>query len=329
MQPRPLAPSDQADLLAASGRVPEAILLLNRLAAANDGAALFKLGIWRLEGRLLPRDLTASRDFFRRAAEAGRADAAAIHAAFVANGTGGPSDWPRALALLEKLASKDQAAKRQLELIGAMTLTAAGDPVSVPEGETLSNAPRVVLFPRLFTAAECKYLIETAEPLFTPAVVVDPATGRQIQNPVRTSDGAMFPWVRESPAIHALNRRTAAISGTDVAQGEPLQVLRYRPGQQYKPHFDAVPGLDNQRVMTVLVYLNDNYQGGETEFPKTGLKVKGKRGDALLFRNVGDDGRADDSAMHAGLPVKSGMKLLYSRWIRARPLEVSNPQRIA
>ena len=101
-----------------------------------------------------------------------------------------------------------------------------------------------------------------------------------------------FPLVFESPAIHALCRRLAAASETHVKQGEPLQVLRYRPGQEYRPHFDAIGDEDNQRVLTFLVYLNEDYEGGETEFIATGFKVKGKKGDGLLFRNADAVGRA-------------------------------------
>jgi prolyl 4-hydroxylase len=128
----------------------------------------------------------------------------------------------------------------------------------------------------------------------------------------------------ESPAIHALCRRLAAASGTDVGQGEPLQVLCYSAGQEYKPHFDAIDGTDNQRILTFLVYLNDDFDGGETEFLSTGLKVKGRKGDALLFRNADDLGRPDLKSQHAGLPPTTGVKFLASRWIRQKPVLVSH-----
>jgi prolyl 4-hydroxylase len=165
--------------------------------------------------------------------------------------------------------------------------------------------------------AECAYLIEAAEPMLQPSVVADPATGRMVAHPVRTSDAAMFGVHSEDLVVNALNRRIAALSGTRLDQGEPLQVLRYRPGAEYKPHLDALPAESNQRILTVLVYLSDDYQGGETHFPGTGLSFRGRSGDALLFRNAGADGRADPLALHAGLPVVSGTKYLASRWIRA------------
>ena len=114
-----------------------------------------------------------------------------------------------------------------------------------------------------------------------------------------------------------------------MEQGEPLQVLRYRPGQQYRNHYDAIAGLDNQRALTMLVYLNDAYQGGETRFVRTGLAVRGRKGDALLFRNILPDGRPDPMSEHAGLPVVSGTKLIASRWIRERPFAPPPPARAA
>jgi prolyl 4-hydroxylase len=81
---------------------------------------------------------------------------------------------------------------------------------------------------------------------------------------------------------------------------------------------DWLPGDPNPRIMTVLVWLNEGYGGGETEFVNAGLKAKGRKGDALLFRNGLPDGRVDPASEHAGLPVTSGTKLLASRWIRER-----------
>ena len=118
--------------------------------------------------------------------------------------------------------------------------------------------------------------------------------------------------------VNAINRRIAALSGTGIEQGEPLQVLRYRPGGQYRAHMDALPAEANQRIVTVLVYLTDAYEGGETSFLRTGLAFKGRKGDALLFRNVTETGEPDQMAVHAGLPVRRGAKIIGSRWIRER-----------
>lgn len=311
----------QAYALVSAGRAQDAVLLLGRLAAEGDGPALWQMAEWRREGQFVSRDFALARDLYRRAGEAGLIEARRRHIAMTAVGAGGPRDWAGALRQLADLAGYLPLARREAALVAAMALTPEGDPNSLPDAEPLSEAPWIRRFPALFTADECAYLADAAAPLFEPAMTVDERTGRQFLNPIRTSDTAVFPWVAESPAVHALNRRLAAASGTDPAQGEPLQVLRYAPGQQYRPHIDAIPGMENQRILTVLVYLNDDFEGGETHFLDAGLTVRARRGDALLFRNADAEGRPDKAALHAGLPVRRGVKLLASRWIRARPVE--------
>ena len=310
----------QADSLFASGQHRQGFELLAEAAHQNDPDALERLARMSVSGDMVHRDLPLARDLFRRAAAAGSAAAAVAYRAFVANGTGGAADWPDALNLLAQAAKSDRAAAKEFELISNMNIEPNGDPAVPFELESLSQSPEVTLFPSLLSPEECDYLIDVAMPALQPSTVVDPQTGALVPNPVRTSDATGFPLVAESPAIHALCRRIATASGTNVRQGEPLQVLRYRPGQEYRPHFDAIGGADNQRVLTFLVYLNEEYEGGETEFTKSGLKTKGRKGDGLLFRNADASGLPDPNAQHAGLPVTRGEKFLASRWIRERSL---------
>lgn len=313
---------DKANALAGSGDVRGAVELLQRAERAGDASAARQLAAWCLTGRWFGRDLGASRALFARAAALGDGGAAAVHRAFVANGTGGDADWQGALALLKDASSTDPAAAEELRLIAAMDLTEDGAPISRAVGEALSTEAELVHFPAFLSAAECAFLIGAAEPLLEPNVVVDPRSGQLVPNPIRTSHGASFPLVSESPAIHALNRRIAAASATDVRAGEPLQVLRYQAGEEYRPHLDALPGVapGQQRVLTFIIYLNEGYEGGETDFPKLGVRFKGGAGAGLLFRNALADGRPDGRLVHAGLPVGRGVKYLASRWIRASPL---------
>jgi prolyl 4-hydroxylase len=286
-----------------------------------DARALFESAAAKLRGDGGARDLAGALELFRQSAGAGRLGSAVIYCNLLAAGIGGPRRWSEALRLLAALAEVDPRS-RALERIEAMALTADGDPLEAPEGERLCEAPAVTRFDSLFSPAECDWLAAEAGPMLEPAVVVDPGSGRQRRDPVRVCDSIGFTWPLENPAIHALNRRLAAASGTDVAQGEPLQVLRYRPGGEYRPHFDAIPGFANQRAMTMLVWLNEGYEGGGTHFPAAGLKLKGRAGDAILFRNTGPDGRRDPASRHSGLPVTAGEKLIASRWIRERAFEM-------
>jgi prolyl 4-hydroxylase len=300
-----------------AGRKAEGLLIVNQLAAQGEPEALFTLAKEKWRGIILPQDLAQARQLLRRADEAGHGLAAVLCTNLLANGIAGEPDWPRALERLREEARLNPRRKQILSLVEKMKLDPHGDPLSLPQGRRLSEAPEVTLFPHLFSAAECDHLRE-AEPAYRPSMVIDETTGRDVPDRIRTSDGSVIHWLIEDPAIHALNRRLAAASGTSVDQGEPLQILRYRPGQQYRNHFDFVPGAENQRMLSALVYLNDGFKGGETCFVRTGLKVKGRKGDALVFRNLGADRRADPLSEHAGLPVTSGTKFLASRWIRER-----------
>ncbi len=312
---------DQAYELADRQEAGAAVALLEEGGRVGDADCWVELAAWHLSGSIIPRDLAKCRQYFRLAGDAGHERARSITIALLANGTGGPADWAEAMRLLAQAAASDPLAKRELELISAMALTETGRPLRDARRERVSLSPEVYVYPGLLSEAECDFLIDAALPLLQPAVVIDPVSRQHRPNPVRTSDSASFPLAIESPAIHALCRRLAAASGTDVKQGEPLQVLRYRPGEEYRPHFDAINNADNQRVLTFLVYLNDGFEGGETRFLTSDIKVKGRKGDGLLFRNADRNGRPDPASRHAGLPVTAGEKFLASRWIRQRPLQ--------
>lgn len=306
--------ADRAEALAVAGRIADAVALL---AADASGSALLTLAVWKLSGRYVCRDLPTARGLIARAAAAGETTAIAVHTCFLANGAGGRSDWPGALASLA--ARTDPAARRQHDLLDSMTLTADGHPTSVHIGEAICATPQILLFRSLLSPAECDYLIQTATPLLEPSMVIDPRSGRAIRDPVRTSDAAAFPFVSEDPVVHALNRRFAAVTGTRADAGEPLQVLRYQIGQRFHPHSDALRDA-NPRIWTVLTWLNTDYDGGGTHFLTPDLSIRGGCGDAVAFRSADDAGRPDPSARHAGKPVTRGVKLLASRWIRAQPL---------
>jgi prolyl 4-hydroxylase len=322
------APSlfDRVDALTAAGRVADAYALLAGPEAATDADRLLCLANWRLGGRFIHRNLETARNLFGHAARLGNGEGFAAYTAFVAGGVGGPADWALACSLLGAQAGFDPAAAEELALVETMELTPDGAPVRLPDEEILSEAPRISCRRGLFSEEECRFLIARALPRLGPSTIVHPGTGRQVPDPIRTSEAMAFPFIDESPAIHALNRRIAAATGTAAAQGEPLHVLRYRPGQEYKSHIDALGGVANQRILTVLVYLNDDYEGGETRFDRADLDFRGAPGDALIFRNVDAAGGADLLTRHSGLPVETGEKLIASRWIRARPFMLPPPR---
>ncbi len=309
----------RVDALTAQSRVQDAYHLLMTEARAESPAALAELAAWFLSGQHVPRDLARARTLFGEAGKRGDRHSRRIHINFVANGAGGAPDPAAARRMLKEDAASDSDAARQLALLAAMPAEAP------PEPEPVHASPAVSIARAAFTADECAYLAEVTAARFQPAGTVDPQTGRIVRDPIRTSDLAAFPLVDETPVVHAINRRLAALAELPVDHGEPLQILRYRPGQEYKLHSDALPGVSNQRVATALIYLNADYDGGATAFPRLDWSFRGNPGDVLIFRSVGDDGRPDPRAVHAGLPVTTGEKLIASRWMRERPIDLLKP----
>jgi prolyl 4-hydroxylase len=308
----------QADQLARSGRQREAVALLEHAAGRGDPDAIFMIANWRLLGLYGARDLSKAHDLLRCAAERGHVEAARLRAFLIGNGTGCRSDPDRARSLLAQIAQQDRYAGLQAAFLPKMMPADAALTLPIEE---LSKEPNVKVIRGLLLENECEYIRELAEPALRPSFVIDPITKARVPHPTRTSMGMSFGPTEEDLVINAINCRIAAVSGTQVARGEPLHILRYQPGQEFKPHLDGLAGVSNQRRWTVLVYLNDDYEGGETEFPDPGHKFRGATGDALMFENVAADGRPDRRSRHAGRPVLSGTKWLATRWIRSAPYD--------
>ena len=306
---------NQAIALSNAGRHEEGIALLRQVAATGDPEALGALAELTWRGGLVEQDPVRARSLYEQAAAKGHQRASLIITNLLASGVAGVRDWQQSLSRLRDEARSQPARKRALDLIETMELDAEGSPLAVPEGQRLSDDPDVEHFTSLLTAAECDYLMQASGNSFEPSMVYD-SSRRLVRDQIRTSDGATVHWLIEDPAIVALNRRVAAISHSAYENGEALALLRYSPGQEYRPHFDFVGGAANRRLQTALIYLNSDYEGGETQFVRTGLSVKGGAGDVILFRNEGADGGPNPLSEHAGMPVTKGMKFLATRWIR-------------
>lgn len=306
----------QAMALAQSGREADARQLVDR---SNEPEAIVLRGLWRVEGRLYPRDLTAARADFAAASAAGHLFANRFLAALLAAGRGGPQDWTGACRTLEAAASAHELDARQIAAIASMQTDAEGNPTHLSADiEQVSDEPSIRIVRGAMTPDECRLLIDLGQQRFRPAVIFHDGQQKFVPHPIRQSDAAEFPIIYETPFVHAINRRLAALTGTFVEQGEPIQVLRYSGPQQYRPHLDAPRGLANQRILTALVWLNYDYDGGETHFTKLGVRLRGQQGDAVIFSNVTADGLPDPRTEHAGLPVNSGTKFIATRWIRAQ-----------
>lgn len=295
---------------------PEAVDGLRRIASSGNPEALLHLADLTWSGRMVPQDPPRGRLLFEYAAALGNPQANLIATNLLGNGIAGKRDWTACLARLEAEAGQLPERRRTYDLIRSMDLEANGNPKIVPHASIVSTEPQAQLYKKAMSLEECSYLIDVAQARFEPSMVYNKAR-ELVRDEIRTSDGAAIHWLIEDPVIHALNRRIAALTKTNYEQGEPLQALRYSPGQEYRPHFDYVEGADIPRLWTALIYLNDDYEGGETQFVRNGLEVRGETGDVLVFRNARDDGAPDPLSEHAGKPVAAGIKYIATRWVRA------------
>jgi prolyl 4-hydroxylase len=305
----------QVNGLADADRLDEGLEILREAQAAGEADGFFVEALLLLEGRLMPRDVGAARAALARATEEGHVEAGRILAALAARGLGGAApDWRAALATLKDCSDRDPIAARELELIALM-----GNEDRQFEVQVRSEEPPIVRIDQFLSTAECAFLIETAEPRMKRSTVFSQVERRFVEDPFRTSDVAAFPVIFQSPFVCAINRRIARATGTATECGEPLQILRYGPSQEYRPHNDSSPDMENPRAITAIAWLNDDFEGGETSFDRLGLTERPRTGDLLFFANILPDGMPDARSRHAGMPVVSGTKYLASRWIRARP----------
>lgn len=303
------------------GDVEPAIAALRAGADSGDARAAEEIAMWCLRGDIVSRDVVQARRYLRRAAGLGNVDAAMMEVALTGNGSGGEADWPGALALLTDLARNDRRARSHVDMIEHMDLDEQGFPRSASELELLDPRLPIYRLRNFLNVAERRHIAASAVPTLAPSTVFDPATNRQIDNPIRTSQGTVIGPTQEDLVFQAINRRIAKVTNTRVSQGEALSILRYSAGQQYKLHYDAINGLSNNRQKTVLIYLNDGYAGGQTVFPDLDLTIEPCAGDAVVFDGIDCAGGVISGARHAGLPIMRGVKWLATRWIRLQPFD--------
>lgn len=140
-------------------------------------------------------------------------------------------------------------------------------------------------------------------------------------------------WVADesSPLLEVLTAKVCALSGLPSTFMEKWQVARYEARGFFNLHTDHVESFNNLccggRLSTLIVYLNDDFSGGHTEFPTLGVSVKPSVGDAIYFHSVvmpvervdADHMTVDERSAHAGLPVDEGEKWIATKWIHPLP----------
>lgn len=329
-----------ARLFDREGKHDVAIGWLRKAAQGGHAMSANYLGVRLMTGQAAPFEPLAGAQLTFQAAEAGNAEACARAAVLNALGVGRPVDWKASLGWLRKAAkgghpgAAEQIAVLEAEaafqgLKGPLDLKAL---LAAPGRATAVEDPRIWVIERFCSPQACDWIAERSKGRLEAARTYDADYGGRTRGDARTNTGTGF-GLRDSDVVMTLLRaRISRASELPFDQFEPVNVLHYDPGQKFDRHYDFINPkvshfaedlrLRGQRVATGLIYLNDAYEGGETDFPEIGYSFKGDTGDLLVFFNITPDGEPDPRTLHAGTPPTSGEKWVLSQWIRDRPQPV-------
>lgn len=240
--------------------------------------------------------------------------------------------------------------ERTVELYSIMPDTSPdmGDKKQVVTLETLSLEPLVLSVKGFLSVEECDHIQEKASPSlrYSDVVLMDKDAGRPASD-FRTSQ-TTFLSANDDDILLDIDYRTASLVRIPRNHQEPVQALRYGPGERYKAHVDFFdPSLYKQdqstlklidhgrrnRMVTVFWYLSEVEAGGETIFPRsggghpidnadceTGLKVRPEKGKVIIFYSMTPDGKTDQKSLHGACPVKEGVKWAGYKWVWNEPM---------
>lgn len=323
---------------------------IEQAAASGDPAATAELGSRLLGGERGRSECERGVHLITAAAEKGSGEAEALRAMMAGAGVFRLQNWEHALDHLQRAAELGwKQAQAQLALLSAdrdlATQASATIPpdaaiwaqlrrtvdipawITAPQRQSLCDAPRIRKIEHFIPAGVCNWMIMRGRSQLQRARVYADDGGARIDDS-RTNSETDFNIVESDIVMLLIRARIAKVLNLPTAVMELTKVLHYRTGQTFAPHYDFIdptaPGYAHelatrgQRIATVLVYLNEDYEGGETDFPKLGLRYKGRKGDALLFANVDTNQQPDPQTLHAGLPPTQGEKWLLSQWLRDR-----------
>jgi len=321
---------------------------LRRAAASGDASAMTALGTLLLTGRDAPFSPEEGSGLIASAVEHGEAQAMSVMATLKGAGAWTQQSWPEALDLLQRAAESGAVdAREQLVLLaGDPALAAqAGSGSSFPdvwkrlrasidlESWIVPQPPKQVCdWPKIWTAEKfaspelCAWLIGRGKGKFRPSMMFDGQKSTFLAT--RNCSDFAFTVVDGGVVLLLMRIRVSLLTSLKPEQMEPPQIFHYALGQEIKPHYDSLYdekhpyGRDGtyqgDRLATFLMYLNDDYDGGDLVFTKVGFTYKGKTGDGIFFASM-REGKADRMSLHGAGPITRGEKYILSQWIHDRP----------
>ena len=323
---------------------------LRKAADGGDTAASVALATRLLSGRDAPFQPEEGARLILAAAEKGDAQGLSVLATLRAAGAWTHQSWPEALDLLRRAAElgAEDARQQILLLAGDQALagqvrggdTAPGvwqrlkDSINLEQWIVPPQPKQVCDWPKIWTAENfatpelCKFLIGRGLGKFRPSMMFDGQKSTFLAT--RTCSDFAFTVVDGGVVLLLMRIRVGLLTSLKPEQMEPPQIFHYALGQEIKPHYDSLYDEHNpygregtyrgDRLATFLMYLNDDYDGGDLVFTKVGYTYKGKTGDGIFFASM-REGKPDRMSLHGAGPITRGEKYILSQWIHDRPFK--------
>ncbi len=178
------------------------------------------------------------------------------------------------------------------------------------------------VYPNFITEDEAKYILKKAEYNYEDSVVVG------IENPEGIRKSQTYWLDKDDPIAKNIIKKVCKLDGHTIEQSEDIQVVKYEPSGYYNEHYDSCCDDDNKckefikdgnRILTMVIYLNDDFEGGATRFPKLDKNFKPKKYSGILFYPMNKDGdKCHEKSLHAGMPITKGEKYIANVWIREK-----------
>jgi hypothetical protein len=308
-----------------------------------------ELGARLLIGRDAPLDPPGAVELLRSASELGSPQAMEMMATLTGAGAWTTQSWGRALDLLQASAERGwERARDQLAILGGDPELAAAArsgvaPVdawrglregvdvkawlAAPERLPLCEVPRIRAVPGFASPEVCDWLVDKAQGNLRPSMMFDGQRSNFLAS--RTCSDFVFDITAAGLVMILLREKISAATRLPAPQMEPPQVFHYALGQEIKPHYDYLyngrtgygreSDYHGDRIATFLLYLNDDFEGGELDFPHVGVRHRGRKGDGVYFAHVDAEGQRERLSLHAALPITLGEKFILSQWIHDRP----------
>ena len=334
------ASMERVRALDASSRFAEAMESLKQASLAGDLVAMTELAHRLLVGDRAPKSPKHALYLLGQAGKAGNGRALARLAALKAGGAYLQQDWRQAIAWLgQAAAAGDASARGQLECLqpaGAPPASWQSMAERVPLDYWLQPARQETLHQNVRRVASlapepvCAWLIGRAHGRLQPALVYDAVSHENQVHEMRTNTMALFDYATFDVVQFLVQSRMSLSCGYPMQHFEAPMVLHYSVGEQITPHFDFIDANaadyadqireHGQRMITFLLYLNDDYAGGETTFPELDIVHRGRMGDGLYFINAHPDLAPNRQMLHTGSPPSKGEKWIVTQFIVSKRL---------